>query len=164
MLNHNIPVPSSNYSREQSSISQEGVNFFAKKTKILEDPELDDLARWVLGKISEPHNWLNDFFALNPEAGDTFKNAKISSDLSYVARRNLLSEDLQKEADTFRFNTLINQVVKDNPLTVLSISPRWLFNMETFYLQCSARNKNIIKNYKIERLSDLCKSFLICAL
>ncbi len=136
-------------------------NFFLEKDKLLKDPNIDDRSKLFIAHLVTPHNWINKYFFLNPNAKIIFIQAEITSELSYALKRSKLSKDILMEADTFRFNNLIKQIDTMDPLIVLSISPEWLLNMEVFYFDCGARNKNIIKNCGIERLIEFFKLTLV---
>ena len=151
-----ITIGTSLNSTECISIKETN-NFILEKNRLLEDPCIDEFVKLLINQTSAPYDWLNKYFSCNSHAKNTFLQAEITSDLSYVLKRSSLPKKLRMEADTFRFNALIKQTDKNDPLKILSISPEWLLSMEVFYFDCSSRNKNIIKNIGIERLIDFCK-------
>jgi len=105
----------------------------------------------------DDENWFEQLLVDHPDIKTAFANAGIIDDQTYIANRNKLPDNILRKADDYRFSKLFTSIDQEDPIAILSISPLWLLEMDTFYFECDTRIKNVIANHEIGQMKDFCR-------
>jgi len=127
--------------------------------------ELHSMDEQCIARIQSPNkktlddrqnnSWMSAFTAEFPEISSTFEESRIFDDIDYLKLRTSLDTKFLFKADEYRFKFLIDKIDVNNPFSVLDIAPQWLLDMDISYFETDQRNKNVIEENGIKKLSDL---------
>jgi len=129
-------------------------DFSTKRARIQENAEKDSLTSAILNNLIPFSDWLRNYGLAYPQHIELFKGLKIEDDLDYISQRHNLPPKIMAESDNYRFTQSCDFLDKENPLSIVAVSPVWLLQMDIKYFQCSARLKKLIIQQNITSLAD----------